>query len=721
MNYKSPFKLKITGKILLILLGLSLLSLVIFVIIAVSNMAGLGRYALDSTTSLGASAVSDSTNALTKQAEEQLLFLAIDQAAISNAMFDKVESEVALTADYAASLWKNPAQYPGGRTYFKADSPETIYAASVSLLPPGITADSVSAELKLLSNLDAALIPVFQGDRNLSQVFVSTESGVTQLYPWTRDMPPTFDPRKREWYTRARQLNSLGWTNTMIDASSGKPMITCSRPIYDPQSRLVGVAGANITIETINQKVISTQVGNNGYAFLIDGKGMVVAHPHMQISGRKWDGSFETGSLLESKNPELAAIAREMVSGNTGVGRCRVDGGDKFIAYSPIQRTGWSIGIAMPIDEIVAPVEATRARITSATADFSAKTSSQIQGMLTALVVTSAGLIIVVAGIAYLLARRITRPIIGLSQGVRVIGSGNLDQRLEVHTGDEIEDLAAAFNKMTADLKDYIRNLQETTSVKERIESELRVATEIQASMLPRLFPPFPNRKEFDLYATMVPAREVGGDFYDFFFTSPTRLCIIIGDVCGKGIPAALFMAICKTLLRTESLHTPNPGEVLFSVNNTLYPDNESSMFFTGLCAMLDTDTGEITIANGGHNPPLLCPAGQEFEYIQLPRGLVVGAMPDTKYESQTYRLKPHDTLVMYTDGVTEAMNRENQLYSEASLLGCLNTLRGKNVGDIIHGVKADLDIFVQATPQSDDITMLVLEFNGLQGPAAQI
>lgn len=715
MNYKSPFKLKITGKILLILLGLSLLSLLIFVSIAVSNMAGLGRYALDSTSSLGASAVSDSTNALTKQAEEQLLFLAIDQAAISNAMFDKVESEVALTADYAASLWQNPAQYQGGRNYLPTDKPETIYAASVSLLPPDAIAEFVSADLKLLGNLDAVLIPVFQGDRNLSQLFVSTETGVTQLYPWTRDMPPTFDPRKREWYTRAKQLNSLGWTNTMIDASSGKPMITCSKPIYNSEHQLVGVAGADITIETINQKVISTQVGNNGYAFLIDGKGMVVAHPHMQITGRQWDGAFESGSLLESKNPELAAIAREMVSGNTGVGKCRVDGGEKFIAYSPIQRPGWSIGIAMPIDEIVAPVEATRARITSATADFSAKTTSQIDGMLAALLATSGGLIIMVAGIAYLLARRITRPIIGLSQGVRVIGSGNLDQQLDVHTGDEIEDLAAAFNKMTADLKEYIHNLQETTTVKERIESELRVATDIQASMLPRLFPPFPNRKEFDLYATMVPAREVGGDFYDFFFTSPTRLCIIIGDVCGKGIPAALFMAICKTLLRTEALHNSNPGEVLVSVNNTLYPDNEASMFFTGLVAMLDTDTGEITIANGGHNPPLLCPAGLEFDYIQLPRGLVVGAMPETRYESRTYILKPHDTLVMYTDGVTEAMNRESTLYSEDRLLGCLNTLRDKSVGDITHGVKADIDTFVQGTPQSDDITLLVLEFNGPQ------
>ncbi len=718
MNHKARFKLKITGKILLILLGLSLLSLIIFVLIAVSNMAGLGRYALDSTTSLGASAVSDSTNALTKQAEEQLLFLVIDQAALSNAMFDKVESEVSSTAAYTASVWNNPAQYAGGRTYSPADKPDTIYAASVCVLPPEVTADSVSADIKLLSNLDAVLIPVFQGDHNLAQVYVATESGVIQIYPWTRDMPPNFDPRQREWYTRAKQLKSLGWTNTMIDAASGKPMITCSRPIYDTKGQLIGVAGANITIETINQKVINTQVGNNGYAFLIDGKGMVVAHPHMQITGRKWDGSFESGSLLESKDPELAAIARDMVSGNTAVGKCRLDGSDKFIAYSPISRTGWSMGIAMPIDEIVAPVEATRVRINSATSDFSSKINSQIQGMLAALVATAGGLIIVVAGIAYLLARRITRPIVGLSQGVRVIGSGNLDQRLEVHTGDEIEDLAAAFNKMTADLKEYIHNLQETTTVKERIESELRVATEIQTSMLPRLFPPFPNRKEFDLYATMVPAREVGGDFYDFFFTSPTNLCIIIGDVCGKGIPAALFMAICKTLLRTESLHTSNPSEVLFSVNNTLYPDNESSMFFTGLCAMLDTDTGEMVIANGGHNPPLLCPAGQGFEYIQLPRGLVVGAMPDTKYESRTYKLKPHDTLVMYTDGVTEAMNGDAQLYSEARLLGCLNKLRGKNVGDIIHGVKADIDIFAQGTPQSDDITMVVLDFYGPQGAA---
>ena len=706
-------KLKITGKILLILLGLSLFSLAFFSAVALSNMANMGKYALESNASLGASAVSDSTDALEKQAREQLLAMAIDQAVISDALFEKVESEAYLVASNMADLWESPSDFPGGRTYFQDEQPDTIYTASVSFLAPGVTQTAVSADLRLLSNLNSVFIPVFQTDHNLTQLYVGTESGIAQIYPWTTDIPPSFDPRQREWYTRAKQNRSPGWTNTMIDAVSGKSKVTCYKPVYDKKHRLIGVVGADVTTETINQKIIGTQIGKNGYSFLIDGKGNIIAHPSMQVTGGKWDEVFKTGNLLSAKDPELARVAAEMVDGMAGVARCTLDGSDKFIAYAPITSTGWSIGIAMPIDEIVAPVQTTRERIDAATADFSDRINRQISEMLTILILTSAGIIVAVAGIAYFLARRITRPIIALNRGVQVIGQGDLDHRLVVTTGDEIQDLAGAFNKMTEDLKVYIRNLQETTSAKERIESELRVATEIQTSMLPRLFPPFPDRKEFDLYATMQPAREVGGDFYDFFFIGPTKLCLIIGDVCGKGIPAALFMAISKTLLRTEALHAPSPGQVLFNVNNTLCPDNEASMFFTGLCAVLDTETGELTIANGGHNPPLLCPSGGEFQYINLPKGLVVGAMPDTGYGSNTYTMGRRDTLVMYTDGVTEAMDGQGRLYSEARLLSCLNDLCGRNVTDIVHGVRADIETFAGGTEQSDDITLLVIEFNG--------
>jgi len=706
-------KLKITAKILLILLSLSLVSLLIFTAIALNNMVSLREYSLQSTTALGDRTVEDSSTALKMQAEEELLMLAIDQAALSNAMFDKVSSEADVISNFVIQQWSNPQQVPVRHIYFQDERPDSIYAASVALLAPGVTVEEVSADLKLCANLDNIFIPILQNDYNLTQIYVGTESGIAQLYPWATDIPASFDPREREWYKMAKQTRSSGWTNVMIDAVSGKPMITFFRPIYNASRELIGVVGADVTIETINQKIINTQVGKNGYAFLVDSHGSVIAHPGMQIKNKKWDETLEMESLLQTKNPALFKMVGEMITGNSGVNRMMLEGEEKYIAYAPITRTGWSIAVVMPVAEIVAPIEATKVRIDSATADFSKNINSQINQMQLILIITTIGMLVIVAVAAILLSRRITRPIVALNKGVKVIGSGDLNHRLNVSTGDEIQDLAGAFNKMAEDLQVYIRDLQQTTSAKERIESELRVATEIQSSMLPRLFPPFPDRQEFDLYAIMNAAREVGGDFYDFFFVGQNKLYFVIGDVCGKGIPAALFMAISKTLLRTEGLRGFSPEEVLFSVNNTLYPDNEASMFFTGLCAVLDTDTGEITIANGGHNPPVISSGGKPFEYIQLPKGLVVGAMPDTKYESRTYKLQPHDTIFLYTDGVTEAMDPDQQLYSEGRLLKCLNSMQGKSASEIIHGVRADIDVFARGAEQWDDITMLALEYNG--------
>ena len=706
-------KLRITAKILLVLLGLSLVSLLLFMTIALNNMVSLREYALQSTTTLGARTVEDSGTALKLQAEEELLMLAIDQAALSNAMFDKVASEADVIANFVIQQWSNPQQVPARHIYFQSEKPDTIYAASVAVLAPGVKTEEVSADLKLCSSLDNIFIPILQNDYNVTQIYLGTESGIAQLYPWASGLPATFDPREREWYKAAKQTRTSGWSNLMIDAVSGKPMITFFRPIYGTNRQLIGVVGADVTIETINQKIINTQVGKNGYAFLVDSHGGIIAHPGMQLKNTKWDETLEMESLLQTKNPDLFKMVGEMITGNSGVNRMMLEGSEKYIAYAPITRTGWSIAVVMPVSEIVAPIEATKVRIDSATADFSNNINSQINLMQLIFIISTAGILIIVAAAAYLLSRRITRPLVALNRGVKVIGKGNLDHRLVANTGDEIQDLAEAFNKMAEDLQEYIRDLKETTSAKERIESELRVATEIQSSMLPRLFPPFPDRKEFDLYATMNSAREVAGDFYDFFFVGQNKLYFVIGDVCGKGIPAALFMAISKTLLRTEGLRGFSPEEVLFSVNNTLYPDNEASMFFTGLCAVLDTETGVVTIANGGHNPPVISYGGKPFEYIQLPKGLVVGAMPDTKYESRTYQLKPHDTIFLYTDGVTEAMDPEQKLYSEARLLTFLNGVQGKSVDEIIHGVRADIDVFARGAEQWDDITMLALEYNG--------
>jgi len=293
------------------------------------------------------------------------------------------------------------------------------------------------------------------------------------------------------------------------------------------------------------------------------------------------------------------------------------------------------------------------------------------------------------------------------------------EEDMEVYTLSKEEvvklfskDATVATDLMHLSCQRFTENLRRETEAKERIKSELRIATQIQLSMLPRKFPPFPERREFDIFATMVAAKEVGGDLYDFFFIDENRLCFLIGDVSGKGVPAALFMAITKTLLKTEAKHGLSPDEVLSRVNNTLVPDNDACMFVTIFYAILDVRTGKIEFSDGGHNPPLVS-RGKFFEYMQVPKGFVVGAMEGVKFTKGEYTLAPGDVIFLYTDGVTEAMNPEDELFSERRLKECLSKLTDKSVVEIVEKVRDEIKLFVRDREQSDDITMLALKFRG--------
>ncbi len=257
------------------------------------------------------------------------------------------------------------------------------------------------------------------------------------------------------------------------------------------------------------------------------------------------------------------------------------------------------------------------------------------------------------------------------------------------------------------------RKEQETKAAKEKIESELKIAHEIQNSILPRVFPPFPDRREFDIYALMDPAKEVGGDFYDFFFVDRNKLCFLIGDVSGKGVPAALFMMISKTLLKAEAMRGLSPDEILRSVNRIIVPDNDSFMFVTLFCVILNIENGEIEFSNGGHNPPLIYSGGSGFEYLEVPKGLVVGVNEAAVFELGKMKLQPNDCLFIYTDGVTEAMDHKNELFSEKRLQGSLTEYLDKGMPELIRGVRAKLHDFAQGAMQSDDITMLALRYRG--------
>lgn len=306
------------------------------------------------------------------------------------------------------------------------------------------------------------------------------------------------------------------------------------------------------------------------------------------------------------------------------------------------------------------------------------------------------------------------------SPGRRRTASAISEETVEAYTmgRDEVVQLfslnpSLALELMQLSNKRFIQNLRAETEAKERIKSELRIAREIQVSMLPRTFPPFPDRTEFELFATMDPAEEVGGDFYDFFFVNPTKLCLVIGDVSGKGVPAALFMAVSKALLRSEAMRDYAPHEVLARVNKLLCPDNQMCMYVTVFCLMLDTRTGIAEFSNGGHTAPLVSSERGRVEQLETPQGVVLGVMEQAMFESRQRLLKKGDLLLLYTDGVTEAINPQYQLFSDKRLRDCLAPNPKGAVAEVVADIRQKIVTYAQGQPQSDDITMLGLRFLG--------
>ena len=272
---------------------------------------------------------------------------------------------------------------------------------------------------------------------------------------------------------------------------------------------------------------------------------------------------------------------------------------------------------------------------------------------------------------------------------------------------DELGELSDGFAGMIVELDDYMTNLQQVTAEKERIGAELNVATNIQADMLPTIFPAFPDIPEVDLFATMDPAKEVGGDFYDFFMVDDKHVALVIADVSGKGVPAALFMVIAKTLIKNQAQLGKEPAEVLANVNDQLCEGNDSSMFVTVWLAIVNIETGEVLEANAGHENPAVRKAGGNFELIKEKHSPAVAMMEGMVFRQRSFHIEPGDTIYVYTDGVPEATNASEELFGEERLEASLNRHKDLPLRDLLPAIRKDVDEFVADAPQFDDITML--------------
>lgn len=295
--------------------------------------------------------------------------------------------------------------------------------------------------------------------------------------------------------------------------------------------------------------------------------------------------------------------------------------------------------------------------------------------------------------------------ILKINGSLTAITEGHLDTVVDVRSHEEFAALSDDINSTVDTLKRYISDAEA------RIDAELAFAKAIQHSALPSVFPPYPNRKEFDIWACMHTAKEVGGDFYDFYFVDEQTLVFLIADVSGKGIPAAMFMMTAKTLLKSYAESGMDAAQVLTQANNKLCESNDAGMFVTVWMGYLNTRTGEVTYANAGHNPPLVRHADGSVEFVRSRPGLVLAGMEGIRYRANSIQLEPGDMLYLYTDGVTEATNADNNLYGENRLLAILEHHTNGDVHTVCENVKADVDAFVGEAPQFDDITMLSLRY----------
>ncbi len=325
--------------------------------------------------------------------------------------------------------------------------------------------------------------------------------------------------------------------------------------------------------------------------------------------------------------------------------------------------------------------------------------------------------ITVLAMLCYIVFVRkaITVPIGALAKFTEEImdSNGITDRRADVRTGDEIESLNDSFNYMLDVLDAYIDNLSRVTAEKERIGAELSIATQIQADMLPRIFPAFPDRKEFDLFASMDPAKEVGGDFYDFFLVDDDHLCLVMADVSGKGVPAALFMVIAKTLIKNRAQLGESPAEILKNVNNQLCEGNEAELFVTVWLAVIEISTGRGLAANAGHEHPVIRRSDGKYELVTYRHSPAVATMEGIRFREHSFELFPGDRLFVYTDGVPEATNAREELFGTDRMLAALNRDPEAAPKELLRTVRKEIDGFAGDAPQFDDITMLSFAYIG--------
>ena len=497
-----------------------------------------------------------------------------------------------------------------------------------------------------------------------------------------------------DWYQLCKLLDRPIWTEPFVDYNpediySAEMIASYCKPLKDKKGEYIGTLSVDISLSWLSNTISAVKPYPNSYSILTGVGGTFFVHPD---TTKLFYQTIFT-ETLEREDTARTALGHAMLNGEEGMKQLIVNGENCYVFYKPLGTTGWSVAIVCPEGDI-----------------FSGY--NRLYKAVIGIVIL--GLLLMLLFFSRIIGREL-KPLHHLAKQAETIASGQFDQTLpDDGRVDEIGQLTDSFTHMQKSLVSYIDELKDTTAMKAAIENELKVASDIQMGMVPRIFPPFPNRHDIDLFASMSPAKEVGGDLYDFF-VQDERLYFCVGDVSGKGIPASLFMAVTRNLFRIIAQQGHMPEEIATQINLFLSKDNDRGMFVTMFIGMADLKTGRLDFCNCGHNPPVLVnKEGTKASFLPLqydnqPLGLWED---DPFYGESTDDIRDR-MLLIYTDGLNEAENPQQKLFGNGAILRLMSDTANKTSTETIAMIQEAVEVHRAGATPNDDLTLLCLKIKG--------
>ena len=635
------------------------------------------------------------------------------QAYIADDLFADVKSDVLTLQTLAKDIFEHKDTITPGKVA-EPDAANEGKATAQVLCESGVDYKN-SKYLAVAANMSDTMTAMLQNSTRINNCFIGLADGTHIAVDKhsankfdANDKIIDFPVRDRFWYKTAAEKKELCFSGIEEDKYTGSLCVTCSAPVY-VGGELMGVVGADLFLNSMAEYVKNSD-SESGVICVVNNDGQVI---FSSDNGElfKVKTSANASDLRKSSNTQLGEFVTKALKERTEQTQFRINDKEYYAAGSPMETVGWTV-ITL-VDKQVTEQPAQNMldeynKVNDEAADDFAESSSWTK--ITTLVMIAFLLILGTAS-ALWVAGRIVKPVETMTDEIIEGGrTGKVFEMKDIYrTKDEIEVLAESFDDLSKKTVQYIKDITEITKEKERIGTELELARKIQADMLPNIFPPFPERKEFDVYASMTPAKEVGGDFYDFYLIDDDHLGMVMADVSGKGVPAALFMMMSKILIKNYALMGCSPAQVLEQTNNTICMNNKEDMFVTVWFGVLEISTGKITASNAGHEFPIIRRPDGEFELFKDEHGFVIGGMEDMTFDEYEIQLEKGGTLFLYTDGVAEATNTSDELFGADRMLKALNSDLNASPKQLLENMGRAVDEFVGEADQFDDLTMLAV------------